>query len=382
MTVPSAPVPTTIFLAGDVMTGRGVDQILPVPSKPELYEDFVKRATDYVALAARVHGPIQSPVAPAYIWGDALPVLQQVKPAASLVNLETSVTVSDDVWLGKGVNYRMHPANIGCIQAAHVDVCALANNHVLDFGRSGLAETLDVLHRAGIRTAGAARDLDEARRPARFALAGGASLLVLAFGSESSGIPAAWAAGPSRSGVYLLEDLSMRTADGITAQVSASKRPGDIVIVSVHWGSNWGYEVDPEQVAFAHRLIEGGVDVVHGHSSHHVRPIEVYEGKLILYGCGDLINDYEGITGHEDWRGDLGAMYFASITPQDGLLAALRVVPMHMRKLRLTRPAQADEPLLADILSRISRPFGSRFKWHKTGTIMLERPGSPAARFA
>ena len=382
MTVPSAPVPTTIFLAGDVMTGRGVDQILPVPSKPELYEDFVKRATDYVALAARVHGPIQSPVAPAYIWGDALPVLQQVKPAASLVNLETSVTVSDDVWLGKGVNYRMHPANIGCIQAAHVDVCALANNHVLDFGRSGLAETLDVLHRAGIRTAGAARDLDEARRPARFALAGGASLLVLAFGSESSGIPAAWAAGPSRSGVYLLEDLSMRTADVITAQVSASKRPGDIVIVSVHWGSNWGYEVDPEQVAFAHRLIEGGVDVVHGHSSHHVRPIEVYEGKLILYGCGDLINDYEGITGHEDWRGDLGAMYFASITPQDGLLAALRVVPMHMRKLRLTRPAQADEPLLADILSRISRPFGSRFKWHKTGTIMLERPGSPAARFA
>jgi poly-gamma-glutamate synthesis protein (capsule biosynthesis protein) len=375
MTFASASVPITIFLAGDVMTGRGVDQILPTPSKPELNEDYVKRATDYVAFAARVHGPIHAPVAPAYIWGDALSVLQQVKPTASLVNLETSVTVSDDVWLGKGVNYRMHPANIGCIQAAHVDVCALANNHVLDFGRSGLAETLDVLRRAGIRTAGAGHDLDEARRPARFALAGGASLLVFAFGSESSGIPAAWAAGPSRSGVYLLEDLSVNRADDIVAQVRASKRPGDIVVVSVHWGSNWGYETDPEQVAFAHRLVEGGVDVVHGHSSHHVRAIEVHKGKLVLYGCGDLINDYEGITGHEEWRGDLGAMYFATITPQDGRLAALRVVPMHMRRLRLTRPAQADEQLLAGILSRISRSFGSRFEWHEPGTIMLETDG-------
>jgi poly-gamma-glutamate synthesis protein (capsule biosynthesis protein) len=159
------------------------------------------------------------------------------------------------------------------------------------------------------------------------------------------------------------------------AQVRASKRPGDIVVVSVHWGSNWGYETDPEQVAFAHRLVEGGVDVVHGHSSHHVRAIEVYKGKLVLYGCGDLINDYEGITGHEEWRGDLGAMYFATITPQDGRLAALRVVPMHMRRLRLTRPAQADEQLLAGILSRISRSFGSRFEWHEPGTIMLETDG-------
>src|ERR1035437_2740295 len=94
MTFASASVPITIFLAGDVMTGRGVDQILPTPSKPELNEDYVKRATDYVAFAARVHGPIHAPVAPAYIWGDALSVLQQVKPTASLVNLETSVTVS------------------------------------------------------------------------------------------------------------------------------------------------------------------------------------------------------------------------------------------------------------------------------------------------
>lgn len=377
MTSAAEAAPITIFLAGDVMTGRGVDQILGTPSKPELREDFVKKATDYVALAEREHGPIRRSAAPSYIWGDALPVLEQVKPAASLINLETAVTVSDDFWPDKGINYRMHPANVGCLQAAHVDVCALANNHVLDFGRSGLVETLDVLHRAGFRTTGAGRDLDEARRPARLDLGAGKAVLVFAFGTESSGIPESWAAGPSRPGVHLLDDLSKKTADDITARVRASKRPGNIAVASVHWGSNWGYEIDPEQVAFAHKLIEGGVDVVHGHSSHHVRAVEVYKGKLILYGCGDLVNDYEGIGGHEEWRGDIGAMYLATITPDDGSLAGLRVVPLHMRKLRLTRPARADEQMLADVLSWTSRPFGSRFEWHDTGMIVL-RPTATA----
>jgi poly-gamma-glutamate capsule biosynthesis protein CapA/YwtB (metallophosphatase superfamily) len=56
--------------------------------------------------------------------------------------------------------------------------------------------------------------------------------------------------------------------------------------------------VDEDQVRFARRLIDGGVDVIHGHSSHDLRPVEVYRGRLILYGCGDCIDDYEGISGH------------------------------------------------------------------------------------
>ena len=364
--------PVTIFLAGDVMTGRGVDQILPVPSKPELRENHVKHAATYAALAERAHGPIPAPVEPSYIWGYGLPVLQQVKPAASLVNLETSITVSNNFWLGKSIHYRMHPANVGCLQAAPIDVCALANNHVLDFGRSGLTETMDVLRRAGIHFAGAGRDLDEARRPARLALGGGAGLVVFSFGTASSGIPEDWAAGPSRSGVHLVADLSTRTADDIAAHVRSSKGPGDIAIASIHWGSNWGYEIDPEEEAFAHRLVDGGVDVVHGHSSHHVRAIEIYEGKLILYGCGDLVTDYEGIPGHEDWRGDLGAMFFATISPHDGTLAGLRLVPMQMRRLRLARPEWSDAEWLRATLNRISRPFGSRFERDATGSLVLQ----------
>ena len=78
------------------------------------------------------------------------------------------------------------------------------------------------------------------------------------------------------------------------------------MIFSVHWGSNWGYDVPEEQIDFARALIDSGaVDIVHGHSSHHVRPLEIYKGKLIVYGAGDFLNDYEGIEGNESYRDDL-----------------------------------------------------------------------------
>ena len=71
---------------------------------------------------------------------------------------------------------------------------------------------------------------------------------------------------------------------------------------------------------FAHWLVDGGVDIVHGHSSHHPRPIEVYRDRLILYGCGDFIDDYEGIEGYEQYRDDLVLMYFATLSPATGEL--------------------------------------------------------------
>lgn len=145
----------TLFLCGDVMTGRGVDQILPHPGLPQLFEPYVRSALDYVALAGAVSGYVARPVDFDYIWGDALAELDVVRPAARIVNLETAITSADDHWPGKGIHYRMHPANIGALTAARIDCCVLANNHILDWGYRGLQETLQVLHRAGIATAGA-----------------------------------------------------------------------------------------------------------------------------------------------------------------------------------------------------------------------------------
>jgi poly-gamma-glutamate capsule biosynthesis protein CapA/YwtB (metallophosphatase superfamily) len=151
----------TLFLCGDVMTGRGIDQILASPCPPGIQEPYVCDARDYVVLAEEANGPIAHPVAPAYIWGDALAEVKRVAPDARIINLETSITTCDDFWPGKGIHYRMHPRNVDCLTAAAVDVCVLANNHVLDYGRAGLDQTIVTLIEAGLKVAGAGASIHQ-----------------------------------------------------------------------------------------------------------------------------------------------------------------------------------------------------------------------------
>jgi poly-gamma-glutamate capsule biosynthesis protein CapA/YwtB (metallophosphatase superfamily) len=349
--------PIKLFLCGDVMTGRGIDQILRHSCDPRIYEGYLKNAIDYVRLAERASGPIPSAVDDAYIWGHALAELERARPEASIINLETAVTRSDD-WMEKGINYRMHPANVGCLTAAGIDCCVLANNHVLDWGEAGLHETLETLHSAGLRTGGAGRNRDEAQAPAE--LPGG--IFVYALGTRDSGIPPSWQASATRPGVDFLADLSERSAHELAERVRAARRPGDLVVVSIHWGGNWGYRVPAEQVAFAHRLIDAqAADLVHGHSSHHPKAAEIYRGKLILYGCGDFINDYEGISGHDEFRGDLGVMYFPSLAAGSGELLELELVALCRRRLRLERAPEIDCQWLCGVLNAEGRRFGSSF---------------------
>jgi poly-gamma-glutamate synthesis protein (capsule biosynthesis protein) len=364
-----------VFLCGDVMAGRGVDQLLSHPSDPRLHEYVVHDARRYVALAEEFNGPIPRSVTAQYIWGDALEELEREAPDARIVNLETTITCSDAYCLDKDVHYRMHPKNIGCLAAARIDVCTLANNHIMDWGVSGLLDTIDVLRKAGIQTAGAGRNAAEAGRPALVELPGGGRLIVLALASETSGVPPEWHATGDGPGVELIPDLSERTAAAVSERIRRIKRRGDLAIASIHWGSNWGYEVPPQFVHFAHWLVASGVDLVHGHSSHHARPIEVERGHLILYGCGDFIDDYEGIAGYEEFRGDLVVMFFARLDATSGELAGLRMVPMQIRKMRLNRPAREDIRWLAGRLALVSAPHGCSAEMASDGSIALHWRG-------
>jgi poly-gamma-glutamate capsule biosynthesis protein CapA/YwtB (metallophosphatase superfamily) len=363
----------TLFLCGDVMLGRGVDQILPHPGDPTLRERYVRDARTYVELAEAVNGPISPPVDFAWPWGDALQVLDDVAPDARIVNLETSITGGGEFAPGKSVHYRMHPANVPCLAAARPDVTVLANNHVLDFGHQGLKDTLDTLAAARLRTAGAGRDAAQARRPATVTTEGGSRVVVFSFGMASSGIPRAWAATEARAGVDFLPAQPAAGAAEVVDRIQQVKRPGDVVVASIHWGSNWGYEVTGDQVRIAHQLIDGGADVVHGHSSHHARPVEVYRDKLVLYGCGDLIDDYEGITGHEAYRDELRLLYFVSVEPGTGKLVGLRMVPMRARRMRLWHASSSDAAWLRRVLDRVSRDFGSRFDLEPDGALVAGR---------
>ena len=360
----------TLFLGGDVMTGRGVDQVLPHPGDPRLWESFVRDARTYVRLAEQADGPVPRPVDVAWPWGEALTALDEAAVDLRLINLETSITRSDDAAAGKAVHYRMDPDNIGCLTVARPDLCSLANNHVLDFGPRGLADTTASLAAAGLTTVGAGSDLATAARPAVLA-AGDHRVAVAACGTGSSGIPGSWAATDRRPGVHLLPDLSPATADRLCQALDAVRRPTDTAVLSIHWGSNWGYQVPAAHTEFAHMLVDRGVDVVYGHSSHHPRPIEVYRDRLILYGCGDLIDDYEGITGYEEFRDDLRLLYLVSVAPGSGALVRLRMVPLRARRLRLQIASDQDARYLRDALDRASAPFGCRVSLAGDGLLDL-----------
>ena len=361
----------TLMLAGDVMTGRGIDQILAHPSEPTLYETFVTSALDYVRIAEEASGPIPREVDPAYVWGDALAAIERARPDLRIVNLETAVTMAGRPW-PKGINYRMDPKNIACLTAAGLDCCVLANNHVLDWGREGLAETLETLDAAGIATAGAGRNAVEAEAPAILPLPGGGRVLVYAFAAPSAGAPADWAATAERSGVNFLAAPPRAAAVALAERIRRDREPGDIVVLSLHSGSNWGFDVADADRAFARRLVESGVDVLFGHSSHHAKAIEIHNRRPIFYGTGDFLNDYEGIGIRDPYRDDLVLLYLCRIGSANGRLDRLDMVPFRIRKFRLNAASGDDARWLRATMDRECRRFGGSVAMGADNVLTLE----------
>ncbi len=360
----------TLSLCGDVMLGRGLDQVMASSVDPRLHEPSVRDARRYVELAEAASGPIPAPVEPAYPWGRALETLERAAPDLRIVNLETAITLSDEPDPSKDIHYRTHPDNVAVLEVADVDACVLANNHVLDWRRAGLVETLEALEGAGIETVGAGRNEGEARAPASFR-AGEARVLLFGRAAVDAGVPRAWAAGRGRPGVALLPDPSKATARRVASRIREHRTADDVVVVSLHWGANWGYAIPDRHRRFARVLIdEGGVDLVHGHSSHHPKGVGVRRGTPILYGCGDFLTDYEGIGGHEELRPGLSLLYRASLDP-GGAAARLAIHPFRLRRFRLEEANGEEAAWLRETLDRESRPLGARVRAGGGGTLVV-----------
>lgn len=348
----------TLFLSGDVMTGRGIDQVLPYSVAPILFEQYVKDARQYVELAEHHSGGIPNNISFDYIWGDALTVLDEMDPDARIINLETAITTSDNHWPMKDIHYRMHPENASLLTEAGIDICVLGNNHTMDWGYNGLKETLRTLHKHNLTTAGAGLDRSSAAAPAIMKTQIG-RLLVFSYADVTAGIPISWRARERRPGVNLLVNLAEDGLKQVMEDVKSFRRKGDLVVLSIHWGGNWGYDVPQVQQEFAHRLIEEGLAaVIYGHSSHHPKGIEVYHDRLILYGCGDFINDYEGIAGHEEYRDEISLMYFPKLD-RKGLLISLEIIPMKFKKFSLHNTNRKDKKWITTRMNRECKKFGA-----------------------
>ena len=215
------------------------------------------------------------------------------------------------------------------------------------------------------------------RRRQRWTLPTRRGYLSFLSATVTSGIPRSWAATTDIPGVNLLTRLSEADALRAAEYIVSIKQPGDLAVVSLHWGSNWGYEIPAEQQLFARTLIDrANVSIIHGHSSHHAKAIEVYHKRLILYGCGDFLNDYEGIRGYEEYRSDLALMYFADIEPTTGNLAAFEIIPLQIRNFQLSRPSRQDIEWMQQTLQRECLRFGTGIALNPDGRLVLSHSTS------
>ncbi|KAI9661928.1 MAG: hypothetical protein M1821_009168 [Bathelium mastoideum] len=292
-----------LIFTGDVMLGRLIDQLLPTHVHEPSEQQFVQRIKR--SNPALGNYSISTP------WGNVLPLLQSAD--LRLINLETSMTSHDIKWPNKVFNYRMHPANVEVLKTANIDYTSLANNHTLDFGEQGLFETVETLRSANISFAGAGLCSEEAQRPATITISGNVNSghrghRVNVF--SASDHPSDWARVPS----FHLIDYSTATKRRLKQLISEHNEATtpSLTVFSVHWGPNYSWQPAEEIRDLAHFLIdECGVDIIHGHSSHHVQGIERYKpGKLIIYGCGDFIEDY-AVT--PDYRNDLSAVWRVAV---------------------------------------------------------------------
>lgn len=198
-------------------------------------------------------------------------------------------------------------------------------------------------------------------------------IIVLSYGAKSSGIPKFWTAQENLPGINMLPENDKMAVALIKNEVDKIKQKNDIVILSVHWGDNWGYDIPAKHQKLAHELIDkAGVDLIHGHSSHHPIGIEVYQNKLIIYGAGDFINDYEGIAGYDEFRDELGLMYFPEINLENGELISLKMFPMETKNFKLHNASEVDALWLKSVLDREGIPLGTRVIWNEDHSLDLD----------
>lgn len=259
---------------------------------------------------------------PEGVWGTTLPRLRELD--ALVGNLECCVSDRGERWPDKTYYFRAPPSFAApALKAAGASFVSLANNHVLDYREPALRDTRTHLADAGISRAGAGTNADEALEPATFEAG---DLTVAAFGlTDQSTAFAATDDGPGTALARL--DPAVRETRALVGDAldRVADRDPDLVVASLHWGSNW--ETEPRRVheRFGRWLVDQGVDVVHGHSAHVLQGVEVYEGRPIVYDAGDFVDDYVSYRDREGVRNKRSALF--ELVVRDGDLDALDVTP-------------------------------------------------------
>ena len=306
---------------------------------------------------------------PAYPWGDTLELLRQAD--VRIANLECVLASGGEPEPGKIFHFRSDPKNVASLLAAGIDVVSLANNHVLDFGHDAFREMLPALDVRGILHAGAGPDLEAARRPA-VRRVGAAAVGFIAFTDNEPD----WGASAAAPGIYYVpvDDGGRRGGalrEGLLDLVRRTKARVQLLIVSAHWGGNWGHDVPARHQGLARDLIEAGADVVFGHSPHIFRGVGIHRNRPIIYSAGDFVDDY-AVDPVE--RNDQSFVFM--LETDAGAPRTLRLHPTVIAGFQ-ARLARGSAPDIAARMQRLSGHLGTLSSWNESGRcleIPLERP--------
>jgi poly-gamma-glutamate synthesis protein (capsule biosynthesis protein) len=333
---PDDPRPVTLALVGDCMLGRLVDEVLE--SAP-----------------------------PEYPWGDTLDIFRSAD--WRMCNLECVISDCGTPWAAfeKAFHFRSAAKNIAALKAAGMNAVSIANNHVLDYDVEAMEEMLKILDGAGIVHAGAGKNLNAASRMAKACIRN-RKLGIVAFTDNEPG----WEAGASQAGVfYVPTDLKDARAQRLLEIVCAHRNEVDYLIVSAHWGSNWGYVPPADHVAFAHALIDAGAGIIFGHSCHVFRGIEFYGGRPILYSAGNFVDDYAVDPVERNDRS-----FICMVELQERGLPRLRLHPTVIRRCQARKAKRIDELAIVQKLQELCAPFHSATRWDEAGRYLeLRCPG-------
>lgn len=265
------------FWYGGASTWADPEEVGPIVVEPPAPELTISLVGD-VLLAARVGKYIESH-GPDYPWEEVRPILA----ASDLVlgNLECAVATGGEPMENKQYTFRADPVALEGAVRAGVDVFTLANNHVLDFGRQAMMETVANLDRYGIKHTGAGSSREEATKPVIIEQNG----VLVGVLSYTMIFPEGWwVAGSANPGIASGHDMN-----GMMADVQALREQVDFLVVSIHWGVELADYPQTKEETLAHKLVDAGADLVFGHHPHVLQGLEYYNHGLIAYSAGNFI---------------------------------------------------------------------------------------------
>lgn len=275
--------------------------------------------------------------------------VKNVLDAADLVvaNLEAPFTSSKKKYTTKTYYLKSIPAYVESLKLSGIDIVTLANNHIMDYGKEGLINTINVLKKANIGYVGAGLSITEASKPYIIEVNG----IKCAFLSFGAIYPTKFYANRKKPGIAPSDESFL------IETISGAKKNADLIVVSFHWGKELEVQPDYYQVHLAHTAIESGANLVLGHHPHVLQGIEYYLNGAICYSLGNFVfaslseKVKRSIILHATFEKNEGQIF----------LSKLRITPISVdNKKELFQPRILKDKDAKDALEEISKLIKTR----------------------